>query len=30
VDLYLPIESKINIKLNDVVKGAVTVISEKS
>ena len=30
VDLYLPIESKINIKLNDVVRGAVTVISEKS
>tara|TARA_B100001989_G_scaffold246525_1_gene217533 strand:- start:893 stop:1258 length:366 start_codon:yes stop_codon:yes gene_type:complete len=30
VDLYLPIESKINIKLNDVVKGAVTVISEKN
>ena len=30
VDLYLPIESKINVKLNDVVKGAVTVISEKS
>ena len=30
VDLYLPIESKINIKLNQVVKGGVTVISDKS
>ena len=30
VDLYLPIESKINIKLNEVVKGGVTIISEKS
>ena len=29
VDLYLPIGSKINVKLNEVVKGGVTVLSSK-
>ena len=29
VDLYLPLGSKINVKLNEVVKGGVTVLSSK-
>ena len=28
VDLFLPIETKINVKLNDVVKGGVTILGE--
>lgn len=29
VDLFLPIGSKVNVKLNEVVKGGITIISEK-
>lgn len=30
VDLYLPIGTKVNVKLNQVVKGGITVISSKN
>ena len=29
VDLYLPIGTKVNVKLNEVVKGGITIISSK-
>ena len=29
VDLFLPIGTKVNVKLNEVVKGGITVISSK-
>ena len=29
VDLFLPVDSKINVKLNEIVKGGVSVISSK-
>lgn len=29
VDLFLPIGSKVNVQLNEVVKGGITIISEK-
>ena len=29
VDLYLPVGTKVNVKLNEVVKGGITIISSK-